>query len=179
MHHEAMHFMYETKVLYPQYFKNARVLEIGSLKLGLQPSAKSHFENCDYVGVDIDEGPNVDVVCKGHEYTSDELFDIVISCECFEHDPFYDLTVINMLKHLKPTGLFVMTCAGLGRPEHGTSNSNPISSPFTQNIEWWKDFYKNRTPYDFKTIPHWDRLHMGYWGVNEANSDLYYRGFKK
>ena len=46
-------------------------------------------------------------------------------------------------------------------------------------IKGWKDFYKNRTPYDFKMVPHWDRLFGGYWVINEGIGDLYYRGFKK
>ena len=78
-----------------------------------------------------------------------------------------------------PGGLFIMSCAGLARPEHGTSRSHPVAMPFTQEMDRWKDFYRNRTPYDFKMIPHWDRLCNGYWGINEETSDLYYRGFKK
>ena len=178
MHGEVMHFVYETKYLFPEYFKNVRVLEIGSLKIGGQPSVRAHFIDCDYVGVDISEGNCVDVVCKGHEYASNELFDVVISCECFEHDPFYDLTITNMINHLKPNGIFIMTCAGLGRPEHGTVKSYPESSPFTSKIDGWDNFYQNRTPLDFKSIPYWDRLQRGYWGMNEASQDLYYRGWK-
>ena len=33
-------------------------------------------------------------------------------------------------------------------------------------------------PIDFKSIPYWDRLKGGYWGINEATQDLYYRGWK-
>lgn len=179
MHHEVMHFVYETKALYPQFFTNARVLEIGSLKIGDQPSVKAHFNDCDYVGVDIGEGPNVDVVCKGHEYTSNELFDLVISCECFEHDPYYDLTVTNMINLLRPEGMLLFTCATTGRPEHGTTSANPESSPLTTQIEGWKDHYRNLTEIDFRRIPIFNQMVCGYWATNELSRDLYYRGWKK
>ena len=177
MHHAPMHFIYETKILHPKFFENKRWLEIGSGNC--YPRAKSHSKNCEWVGVDIEDGENVDVVSLGHLYKDDKLFDVVCAFEVFEHDPYYDLTIINMLKHLKPGGLFIMSCAGLARPEHGTSRSHPVAMPFTQEMDRWKDFYRNRTPYDFKMIPHWDRLCNGYWGINEETSDLYYRGFKK
>ena len=177
MHHAPMHFIYETKILYPELFKNKRWLEIGSGNGN--PKAKTHTENCEWVGVDLEEGDNVDVVSLGHLYKDDELFDVVSAFEVFEHDPYIDLTVINMIDHLKPGGLFIMSCAGIGRPEHGTSRLHPVAMPFTQERDRWKDFYRNRTPYDFKMIPHWDRLSNGYWGVNEGLGDLYYRGFKK
>jgi SAM-dependent methyltransferase len=179
MHHEILHFVYETKNLYPEYFAKTRVLEIGSLKLGKQPSVRCHFDNCDYTGVDISEGPCVDVVCRGHEYKSNQLFDIVISCECFEHDPFYDLTVTNMINLLRPNGLLIFTCASTGRPEHGTRSSNPESSPFTSQIETWQDYYRNLTEFDFKKIPSFSNMKGNYWVSNEASKDLYYRGWKK
>lgn len=177
MHHEPLHFIYETKILHPEFFKNKSWLEIGSANG--YPSPKSHSNHCEWVGVDLEEGEGVDYVGLGHHYKSDKRFDVASAFEVFEHDPYYDLTVINMIEHLKPGGLFIMTCAGLGRPEHGTSRSHPEASPFTQETDFWKDYYKNRTPYDFKMIPHWDRLTRGYWGINEGTSDLYYRGFKK
>ncbi len=177
MHHAPMHFIYETKVLYPKFFENKRWLEIGSGNCF--PRAKSHTKNCEWVGVDIEDGENVDVVSLGHLYKDNGVFDAVCAFEVFEHDPYLDLTVINMLKHLKPGGLFIMTCAGVGRAEHGTSRSHPVAMPFTQDMDRWKDFYRNRTPYDFKSIPHWDRLNSGYWVINEALGDLYYRGWKK
>ena len=43
MHHAPMHFIYETKVLHPKFFKNKRWLEIGSGNC--YPRAKSHSKN--------------------------------------------------------------------------------------------------------------------------------------
>lgn len=178
MHHEVLHFVYETKNLFPEYFNNARVLEIGSRKVQDQPTIRCHFSNCDYVGVDISEGNCVDVVAKGHEYDSDQLFDTVISCECFEHDPFYEKTVSNMIRLLRPNGMLIFTCASTGRPEHGTRRSSPGSSPATAEIEGWQDYYKNLTESDFKGIPAIVKMKGSYWVSNESTCDLYYRGWK-
>ena len=42
-------------------------------------------------------------------------FDVVISCECFEHNPYWRETFLNMTRVLRPGGLFVLTCATTGR----------------------------------------------------------------
>ena len=182
MHSEVLNFIYETKNILPEYFTNTRVLEIGSRNIPPQPSMRRYFDNCDYVGVDISEGGGVDVVSKGHEYYSDQLFDVVISCECFEHDIFWKLTVQNMINHLKWNGLLIFTCATTGRPEHGTRYSDPDSSPATVEIEEWQDYYKNLTKEDFtySILPFTNGTLVGnYWVSNEGTCDLYYRGFKR
>ena len=179
MHHEVLHFVYETEMLFPEYFNNARVLEIGSAQIGTQPSVRCRFHDCDYTGVDIWENPCVDVVSGGHEYNSDQLFDTVISCECFEHDMFYDLTITNMIRLLRPGGLLLFTCASTGRPEHGTRATDVDSSPETAQREGWMDYYRNLTEFDFKLIPAMNQMRHSYWAHNEGTQDLYYRGWKK
>lgn len=187
MHHEVLHFIYETKNVHPEYFNNARVLEIGS-KTGINSTGKvrSHFKNCDYVGVDVSGGYAVDVVKKGHEYKSDKLFDTVFSCECFEHDPFWYKTIQNMIKHLKPNGLLMFTCASTGRPEHGTLSHHPhasIEGDHHEDFEYdlFKDYYQNLTEQDFKNwVPQFTNgtLKGSYWVSNEGSKDLYYKGWK-
>jgi SAM-dependent methyltransferase len=182
MHREVIRFLLETKSALPQYFENTRVLEIGSRRIGDQPTVKQAFKNCEYIGVDISDGPGVDWIGKGHEFKSKELFDVVVSCECFEHDPYWDKTVTNMINHLKWNGLLIFTCASTGRPEHGTRKSSPHSSPATVEIEGWADYYRNLTENDFKLIvPEFTNGTMvsGMWVNNEASRDLYYRGWKR
>ena len=54
------------KTKYPQFFKNVKVLDIGSLDIN--GSNRYLFEDCDYLGIDVGEGRNVDLVCVGHEF---------------------------------------------------------------------------------------------------------------
>ena len=46
MHHEPMHFIYETKCLYPEFFYKKRWLDIGSANGN--PHPKNHLKNCEY-----------------------------------------------------------------------------------------------------------------------------------
>ena len=188
MHHEVLHFIYETKILYPYLFKEKRILEIGSrTEETSKAKVRNHFQNCDYIGVDISDGFGVDVVIKGHEYKSNQLFDVVFSCECFEHDPFWYKTVQNMINHLKPNGLLLFTCASTGRPEHGTRKHHPhasIEGEHYNGFEYdlFQDYYQNLTEQDFKNwVPQFTdgTLKGNYWVNNEGCKDLYYRGWKR
>lgn len=90
-----------------------------------------------YTGIDIVEGPNVDVVSKISEFRSDKLYDVVISTEVLEHDKEWKKSLKNMVQLLNPGGFMLITAAGPGRPEHGTSKCLPDNSPLTN------DYYKN------------------------------------
>jgi hypothetical protein len=87
MHPEQCFFVDVVKTAFPEYFVGTRVLDIGSLDIN--GNNRQFFTNCDYTGIDIGAGKNVDVVARGHEYIADEPFDVVISTECFEHDEFW------------------------------------------------------------------------------------------
>ncbi len=120
--------------------KGGRVLEIGSYDVN--GNIRSLFAgSAEYVGVDLTEGPGVDVVSFGHEYTSDTPFDAAISGECFEHDPHWADSLATMIRLTRPGGLVAFSCASRGRPEHGTTRSLVDYSPGTQSIGY--DYYRN------------------------------------
>ena len=98
-HLAQIYFCENVKKQFSNHFKNVSVLDIGALDIN--GNNRYLFENYTYVGVDLGVGPNVDVVSRGHLYKSDQLFDVVISTECFEHDEYYDLTIKNMYKLVK------------------------------------------------------------------------------
>lgn len=146
-HKEQRQFLLSVKEQFPDRFQDCDVLDIGSLDIN--GNNRYLFSNYTYIGLDIGEGKNVDIVCRGHEYKSEKRFDIVISTECFEHDEFWDSTIKNAIKLTKNGGMFLFTCATTGRPEHGTRKTTPHSSPFTSKIE--NDYYKNLTEADIRS----------------------------
>jgi len=159
---------------FSDFFANRRVLEIGSLDIN--GSIRSQFTNCAYTGIDVAVGPGVDLVCQGQDYGGpDDSFDVVISCEVMEHNPHWAETMKNMIRVCKPGGLVVMTCATLGRGEHGTARTSPNSSPLTVELGW--NYYHNLTARDFKRQRATEGLsHV--FAYNWKSNDLYLVGIK-
>lgn len=138
MHTACANYVIKIKSLFPFYFKLRRVLEVGSQNIN--GSVRPLFHRCLYIGIDVGPGDGVDVVASGHAYKPVGLFDTIISTECAEHDEHWKETMMNCMRLLKPGGAMIFTCAGEGRPEHGTRRTDTFSSPFTT------DYYQNVTP---------------------------------
>ncbi len=87
-----------------------RVLEIGSKSYESQDSYKPLFpeERFKYTGLDIEAGPNVDLV-PAHNFLwneiEDETFDLCISGQTFEHNPFFWVTFSEIARIPHPEGL--------------------------------------------------------------------------
>jgi hypothetical protein len=178
-HQEQVDFCLSVKDRYSDFFKNANVIDIGSLDIN--GNNRYLFENCNYTGVDIGAGRNVDVVSKGHEYTPNEKVDFVISTECFEHDQYWDKTIHNIVENmLKNGGMFLFTCATTGRPEHGTRRADAGCSPFTAQTNGWEDYYQNLTEEDIRKAIDVDAYFKDYqFSVNPISCDIYFWGIKK
>jgi hypothetical protein len=179
-HGKQQDFYERVKRHLPKYFSDVKVLDIGSLDIN---GNNKHFFNHPfyYIGVDLAEGQNVDVVCPGHLYDSGFLFDVVTSSECFEHDMYYARTLQNMVKLLRPGGLMLFTCASTGRPEHGTLRSTPSDAPFLSGIdEKWSNYYKNLTEDDIRSVIEINNTFINFNFEYEPEScDLYFWGIKK
>lgn len=177
-HHAQKQFIADIKHEYPEFFKNVKVLDVGSLDIN--GSIREHFADYEYTGIDIGPGRNVDIVVEGQLYDADdETFDVVASCECFEHNPHWKETFLNMIRMCKSNGLIMMTCATTGRIEHGTTRSDPGSSPLTVKKGW--EYYKNLTEKDFREIDlDYDKTFKTFdFFVDEFVKDLYFYGIKK
>lgn len=162
---------------FPTSFEGVKVLEIGSLDIN--GSVRSFFPRTNYTGVDVAAGPGVDEVCQGqlvgHPSGS---FDVVISCECMEHNPFWVETVSNIFRLAKPGGLVIVSCATIGRAEHGTTRTSDTDSPLSIGIGW--EYYRNISIAEFKrtfNLDYWfeDYLILPNW----HHCDLYFVGVKK
>jgi hypothetical protein len=174
MAHECqMNFVNSVKMKYPNNFENVRVLEIGSYNVN--GTVRVFFDKCEYVGIDVMLGDCVDVVCSGHEYCDDRMYDTIITCEMFEHNPHWIETWNNILKLTKSGGLVVMTCATTGRGEHGTKRTSPTQS---LSSELYGDYYMNLTENDFRSITDIEGV-FDEFGFSVVNTDLYFYGKKK
>lgn len=160
---------------FPDHFSWSNVLEVGSLNIN--GSVRDLFSTCNYIGCDVGHGPGVDIVVPGQELRfRNNSFDTAISAECFEHNPYWVETFTNMTRMTRPGGLVTFTCAGEGRPEHGTTRSDVGSSPLTVGLGW--DYYRNLTPQDFKEEDILGDFSDFEFEENTADFDLYFWGIK-
>ncbi len=101
---------------------NVRIIEIGSQDVNgsLRSTAPPAFE---YMGVDFVKGRGVDVVLDD-PYSlpfDDESADIVISSSCFEHSQMFWLVFLEVMRVLKPAGIFY-----LNAPSNGAFHRYPV-----------------------------------------------------
>lgn len=190
MSHKAQKdFCKSVKKSYPNFFRRVNVIDVGSLDIN--GNNRGLFSKSHYVGIDVENGDNVDVVGAAHEviegierlvepnYTwnphlhrieQGKKFDVVISTEALEHDKYWDKTLQSMYDKLRSGGLLLITCAGNGRAEHGTSKSRPQDSPATN------DYYANVSNGMFASIlqPYMFDVYF----LRQIDTDLQFYGIK-
>lgn len=135
--------------------KNGNFLEIGSYLSSF--NIRSLVPNgSNYVGVDLGLGPGVDVVLTDPYKLpfEDNSFDFVISSSCFEHSEFFWLTYMEVMRVLKPTGLFY-----LNAPSNGDFHRFPV--------DCWRFF-----PDSGNALSNWSRHN----GMNTAVVEQYTSG---
>ena len=163
--------------------ENVKVIEIGSLDIN--GTIRQHFANCEYVGVDVGQGPNVDLVCEGQSVDHpDNTYDVSGSCNCFEHNPHWVETFRNMWRMTKVGGLVFVSVPTTGCPEHGTHENKPGDSPLTIDIGW--NYYKNLTEADYRENFNLEDMFSEYQFSEfhqengaDVTHDIYFYGFKK
>ena len=102
--------------------KNKKILDVGSYDVN--GTMKPIFEQGQYIGLDMEEGPNVDVVGRAQEIPFiEDFFDIVISSSCFEHDDMFWVSFKEMCRVLKPGGYMYIQAPQNG-PYHGWPGDN-------------------------------------------------------
>jgi SAM-dependent methyltransferase len=98
--------------------KGKRVLEIGSYnENGTVRPIITLLEPKQYIGIDIMEGRNVDIVCKVEDIIKKfgkGSFDLVISTELLEHVQDWKLAVSNMKNVLADGGILILTTRSRG-----------------------------------------------------------------
>lgn len=83
--------------------KNSIVVDFGSLDVN--GTLKPIFQNHKYVGLDMEAGNNVDVVCVGNNVPLEDCYaDAIVSSSCFEHDICFWESFLEMCRIIKPGG---------------------------------------------------------------------------
>lgn len=154
----------------------AAVLEVGSYDVN--GGIRHLFSRAaKYVGVDLAVGPGVDIVAYGHELDHpDGSYDITLSGECFEHDPHWRETFLNMVRMTRPGGLVAFSCASRGRAEHGTMRSDRKVSPGTQSVGF--DYYRNLEEHDFGDLPLGDMFTAYRFWYLPTHFDLFFAAIR-
>lgn len=125
MHPSAMNNCKSFFDVYADFFpdnQKAKVVEIGSQDVNgsLREVCPTKFE---YVGVDFQAAKGVDIVLED-PYSlpfESESVDIVLSSSCFEHSEMFWLVFLEIMRILKPSGLFY-----LNAPSSGSFHRYPV-----------------------------------------------------
>ena len=168
MHKEVKRFCLSIKSQFPHFFIQSDVLDCGSLDIN--GNNRYLFNNCNYLGIDIVEGKNVDIVSRVHEFKVDFQFDCVISTEMLEHDEYFAASLNTMFNCTKPGGLLMITAAGFGREEHGTNATKPEDSPLTC------DYYRNIDV--TMLLQGLDLTKFSWYTISCFNTDIRFAGIK-
>lgn len=119
MHKTALN---NTIKFYKNYCENnieqKNILDIGALDGGNGSMRPIFAKAKQYVGLDLQPGNNVDIIGDAHNLPFDnESFDIIISSSCFEHDPFFWISFLEMSRVVKTNG-YIYVCAPSAGPYH-------------------------------------------------------------
>ncbi len=100
------------------------VLEVGSRDVN--GSVRGLFNGAAYTGVDVVDGPGVDVVADAAESLPGGPYDAVVCCETFEHASGWVAIVDNASRVLASGGWLLMTMAGPGREPHSAIDGGHV-----------------------------------------------------
>jgi SAM-dependent methyltransferase len=121
------------------------VLEIGSRDVN--GSVRPLFPGRRYIGSDIEPGDGVEIVASGAAVTLPEPAAVIVTTETLEHTPDGEAICRNAYRLLQHGGVFIVTCAGIGRIPHSAVDGGPLrAGEFYANVSeadlwaWLSDF---------------------------------------
>ncbi|MDY6853489.1 MAG: methyltransferase domain-containing protein [Thermodesulfobacteriota bacterium] len=114
--------VFGAKYLSKDEVSKKRIIEVGSYDVNgtIRPIVES-WEPAEYLGVDLEEGPGVDLTCNAEnllEIFKKESFDIVISTELIEHVRDWRKVISNLKSICKTDGLILITTRSYGFGYH-------------------------------------------------------------
>lgn len=96
--------------------RQGSILEVGSRNVNGE--VRSLFDQADYVGMDREPGPGVDLVSDVCIHSIMGEFDLIICLETLEHVPRFWVALENIRQGLKSGGLLLVSAPTTGFPEH-------------------------------------------------------------
>jgi SAM-dependent methyltransferase len=180
MHIEAKNFTLFVKSVVPGAFIGKKVIDIGGGDIN--GNNRHLFTDCEYDANDVMNARNVTIVSKTKDLPfGSGTFDTIVSTECFEHDPEYKESFLKIYDMLKPGGVFLFTCGGTGRGEHGTRRTNIHDNYGAKaGLADMVDHYRNIDEIDLdetlgldESFSSWDTYY------DSTRRDLYFVGIKK
>jgi SAM-dependent methyltransferase len=104
----------------PAEGRRLKVLDVGSYDVNGTYKMCFDERRFDYIGLDMEKGPNVDIVPESPyswKEIEDDTYDVIISGQAFEHIEFFWITVAEMVRVLKKDGILCLI-APQGFGEH-------------------------------------------------------------
>lgn len=137
MHINLLKEIKKTRHLLPNNL--GKVIDVGSLDVNgkvLDVIEGTEYES--YLGIDMREGKNVDVVMNGHDliqHFEQGSFDTVVCMNTMEHDDAFWLTLNGINHVIKPGGHFIFAVPHFYFPEHNYPDDYwRMSESATRNI---------------------------------------------
>lgn len=91
----------------------ATIVDFGSYDVN--GTLKPIFGKHKYIGIDMSEGPNVDIVCDNSKTPfENNTVDVVVSSSCFEHDDCFWETFLEMCRIIKEGGYIYINAPSAG-----------------------------------------------------------------
>lgn len=137
MHQAAYDFV--SRVAHSIWPRPMRVAELGSRDVNGR-SGNCHVRSLfagarEYVGVDIGEGPDVDVVADARTWQPAKgAFDLIVTCETLEHVQQPWLVVENACRLLRSGGVFLATAAAPPRHPHSALGTSLRPGEYYANV---------------------------------------------
>lgn len=122
MHKSSYNLMEQFAKQVKENFSGQQVnlMDIGSSDVNGSYKPLFNFEGVNYIGLDIEQGPNVNVAVKDPydwKEVEDDSIDVIISGQAIEHIPYPWITFEQIAKKLKPGGIACIIAPSRG-PVH-------------------------------------------------------------
>lgn len=160
MHDSAKKSFIKFSEVYLNNLKNPKIIDLGSLDNDGNGSIKEliNFKS-EYIGVDVSSGNNVDIVLKDpYKFPfEDNSIDAIVSISAFEHTKFFWLSYLEILRVLKPEGLFFLNApSNSDFHRHDTDSWRFYPDSGLTLIDW-----ANKNNYDPEVLEHYTSNHNG------------------